>query len=436
MMGEATTAILLTGLPLLGGLGGLALWSRPSILKIHSVATTVVSAGAVAWTSGSIVSPAEGILLLYLLPVAAATSLLGQPVHPLHRSSWIMTLMFLGLGLGVLTHQGSGGRLCLIAIISLAAVLLYRHHTPLWPMSWWGIGTYGLGAMMAAISLVAAPPLSTIVSLTACAVLLPLAPFHGGYLTALTRLPGSLPPFLAVLLPALGLHGLAGVITAQPDGLAAAITVVAVGGAAYGAVKALVQSRVRLRLAYGSLSFLSILWWFAAATGGMAPSATVYVSAVALVTSGLLISWQVIRTRYGDDIDPQAISGLASTMPCFAVLLSLLALAAIGLPPFGVFAGFVGLLLSSAVSFSIAIPIVLLAWLAASWYILDLVQRLLFGPRRSDLRYADLGRTEFASLLLVVLALLALGVTPAQFVESGTMMPHTTTTRGSLAWTK
>ena len=437
MMEEAATAILLTGLPLLGALGGLALWSRPAILKIYSVATAVVSAGAVAWTSGSIVSPTEGILLLYLLPVTAATSLLGQPVHPLHRSSWIMTLVFLGLGLGVITHQGPGGRLCLIAIVCLAAVLLYRHHTPLWPMSWWGIGTYGFGAVMAAISLVAAPPLSAVASLTACAVLLPLAPFHGGYLAALTRLPGSLPPFLAALLPALGLHDLAAVITATPDGLAAAITVVAVGGAAYGAVKALAQSRVRLRLAYGSLSFLSILWWFAAATGGMAPSATVYVSAVALVTSGLLMSWQVIRTRYGDDIDPQAISGLASPMPRFAVLLSLLALAAIGLPPFGVFAGFVGLLLSSAVSFSIAIPIVLLAWLAASWYILDLVQRLLFGRQRSDLRYADLCRTEFASLLLVVLALLALGVTPAQLIGSGTMMPPTTTTAtGSLAWTK
>ena len=60
-----------------------------------------------------------------------------------------------------------------------------------------------------------------------------------------------------------------------------------------------------------------------------------------------LVAWQVIRTRYGDDVDPQAISGLASTMPRYAVLFSLLALAAMGLPPFGVFAGFMGLLLTS-----------------------------------------------------------------------------------------
>ena len=60
-----------------------------------------------------------------------------------------------------------------------------------------------------------------------------------------------------------------------------------------------------------------------------------------------MVAWQVIRTRYGDDVDPQAISGLAAGMPRYAVLLSLLALAAMGLPPFGVFAGFMGLLLSS-----------------------------------------------------------------------------------------
>ena len=126
-------------------------------------------------------------------------------------------------------------------------------------------------------------------------------------------------------------------------------------------------------------------------------------------TSGLLIAWQVIRTRYGDDVDPQAISGLASAMPQYAVLFSLLALAAMGLPPFGVFAGFMGLLLTAPFPSSGGLFITLLAWLAASWYIMQMVQRLLFGLRRPDLRYTEVLRTEFASLSIVVLVLLALG---------------------------
>jgi NADH-quinone oxidoreductase subunit M len=111
-------------------------------------------------------------------------------------------------------------------------------------------------------------------------------------------------------------------------------------------------------------------------------------------------------------VDPQAISGLATGMPQYAVLLSLLALAAMGLPPFGVFAGFMGLVLSPPFPSLAGLFVTLLAWLAASWYIMQMVQRLLFGVRRPELRYTDLRHAELASLLIVVLVLLALGLAP------------------------
>lgn len=436
MSGSPLASIVAASIPLAGALVCLACWSRPTLLARCAIATAAISMGAVGWLAGSLTSPTGHVLLVFLLPFAAVISLLGQPVHPLHRSSCLMTLLFLGLGLGVLTQEGPTGLIMLATIVGLIATLLHRHHTPLWPMSWLGLGTYGLGAVTAVIAATADRSLSATALLLVSATLVPLAPLHGGYLAALTRLRGNLPSFLSVLLPVTGVHGLATAMPAVPDILAVAITAAAVTSAVYGAVKALAQSRVRLCLAYGSLSFFSMLWWFIGSARGTGPSAAVFAGAVALVTSGLLVAWQVVRTRYGDDVDPQSISGLAASMPHYAVLLSLLALAAIGLPPFGVFAGFIGLLLAPTVSFSVALVFLLLVWLAASWYILDLVQRLLFGPRRSDLRYADLGRTEFTALLLVVLALLALGVTPAQLVGSGTMVPPTTTGRGSLAWTK
>jgi len=167
-----------------------------------------------------------------------------------------------------------------------------------------------------------------------------------------------------------------------------------------------------LLLAYGSLSFFSVLWWFVAAARTVRPQAAVFLGSVALVTGGLLLAWQVIRTRYGDDVDPRAITGLAAPMPQFAVLISLLALAAMGLPPFGVFAGFMGLLLASTLTLSVAPLVVAIAWLAASWYILDLVQRLLFGHKRPDLRYEDVHKSEFASLVMVVVIMFALGLAP------------------------
>ena len=94
-------------------------------------------------------------------------------------------------------------------------------------------------------------------------------------------------------------------------------------------------------------------------------------------------------------------------MPQFAVLF-VLALAAMGLPPFGVFAGFIGMLLTASLTSSVALLVMAIAWLAASWYILELAQRLLFGRERLDLRYEDLNRPEFASLLIAVLIVIAL----------------------------
>lgn len=435
-MDHVVAPLLLTGFPLLGALLSLVLWSRADRLKEWSIIWSIISLGASVALAGYLENPPESLLLVYLLPLAASVSLLGQPVHQTHRSSWIMTLLFLGLGLGVLTSNNVMGQIAQAALFGLVIFLLYRHHTSLWPMSWRGIGAYSLGALSAMISAIADPPFSAVGSLLACAILLPLVPFHDGYLTALTRLPGSLPSFIVLLFPAIGLHGLAAVIPSVADSVAWTVSLFALVGTLYGAIKALAQSRVPLVLAYGSLSFISMVWWFAAAARATTPRTAVFVGAVGLATSGLLLAWQVIRTRYGDDVDPQGISGLAFTMPRYAVLVSLLALAAMGLPPFGVFAGFMGLLLSSTVPFSIALFLMAATWLSASWYIMGMAQQWLFGARRRDLRYADLLRTEMASLVILVVLLLALGVVPADLFGFDTIPPTTGAVTESSPWNK
>ncbi|MDF0642676.1 MAG: proton-conducting transporter membrane subunit [Nitrospira sp.] len=436
MTGGALIPWLLAGLPLLGALACLPFRSESERLKQSSVAWAVVSLASVAGCAGLIDAPPEGLLPLYLLPLAATISILGQPVHEQHRLSWILTLVCLGLGLSALSSPQPIAPLSVTLLLALIAGLLYRHHSALWPRSWWGIGAYGFGAFCAAASVAADVPLSSVASLLACAVLLPLVPFHDGYLTALTRLPGSLPSFIVVLLPVAGLHQLAAALPTIPDTVAWTVSLFALVGASYGALKALAQSRVRLLLAYGSLSFLSIFWWFAAASRTTTPRAALLVGAVGLATSGLMIGWQVVRTRYGDDVDPQAISGLASGMPHYAVLLSLIALAAMGLPPFGVFAGFMGLLLNSPLPSLAGLFVTLLAWLAASWYIMQLVQRLLFGVQRPELRYTDLLHAELASLLIIVLVLLALGLAPSTLFASDQAWLGTSTIGELTTWNR
>jgi NADH-quinone oxidoreductase subunit M len=436
VMDGTVVSWLLAGIPLLGGTFGFAVWSRPDYLRNWSVVLSILSLVVAAGLSGSLATSPETLLLVYLLPVAACASLLGQPAHKNLRLSWITTLLFLGLGFVILTSQNVMGQVCLLVLLGSLIALLYRHHTPLWPISWWGIGAYALALACITISFVATPPLSSVASLVTCAVLLPLMPFHQGHITALTRLPGGLPSFIVLLFPVIGLHGAISVMPTVPDAAAWTVSLFALAGTFYGAVKALAQSRARLLLSYSSLSFYSMLWWFGASTRAMTPRAAVFVGAVGFTTSGLLLAWQVIRTRYGDDVDPRSISGLAATMPRYAVLLSLLVLAATGLPPFGLFASFMGLLLLSEVSFSIAIVIIVTAWLAASWYIMGMAQQWLFGTHRHDLRYTDLLPGELASLTILVVVLLALGVVPTHLFVAGTLTTATGAITELFVWDK
>src|SRR5262245_6086577 len=113
----------LPGLPLLGALASLLLWSNPARLKLSSVVWSIVSLGSIVGFSSQLVIPPEGLLPLYLLPLTAMISMLGQPAHAEHRLSWIMTLIFLGLGLCVVMNQLPVSAVASMLLFSLVALL-------------------------------------------------------------------------------------------------------------------------------------------------------------------------------------------------------------------------------------------------------------------------------------------------------------------------
>ncbi len=413
-----------------GAVSAFAVWSRPAALKIWALAVSLASFVLLLVFPGA----AAGLSMAILLPVAAFFSLLGQPVHEDNRAAWIMTLLLLGLGLGAMLSRDGVGLILLSLLLILVGTVIHRYRAMSVYHPWQGIGTCAFGVICLVVSLMATPPLSAAAFVAACAILLPVVPFHGGYVAALAGLPGNLPAFLAFLLPALGFHGLLAVRPNLPN-LGDTLAFLGVAGALYGAFKALAQTRVRSLLAYANLSFYSILWWYVAVSPSIPPHANVYLSAIGLATTGLLLGWYAIQARYGD-MDLRAIRGLAHPMPRFAVLFALLILAALGLPPFGVFAGFMGLLLTPGLPLSGALAVVVLVWLSASWYLLDMMQRLLFGRHRPDLRYEDLGRAEFASLLALVLLLCAMGLAPAHVFQPGTPATSAQAAVGVVTWNR
>jgi NADH-quinone oxidoreductase subunit M len=425
-MMDGSPAALLVAVPFAGAAAGVALWSSPRGLKIWTLLVALASLALI------VVLPvaAPGLLL----PGAAFLSLLGQPPHPDNRAAWLLTLVLLGLGLGALAGGGGLGLALLALLLGLVGALLYRYRSVSGAVPWLGIGTFGLGVAALLVAASAGSPASPVALLGICAMLLPLAPFHGGYVAALRGLPGNLPAFLALVLPVLGFAMLRALLPSLSADMFRVVEGLSLAGMLYGTLKALVQSRVRLLLAYANLSFYSILWWYVAATRTAPPQATVYLSAIGLVTAGLLLAWHAVQARYGD-VDLRAIRGVAYLMPRFSILVFLLALAAIGLPPFGVYAGFMGLLLTPSFPLSGALVVIIVVVLAACWYVLGLTQQLLFGAHRADLRYEDLRPAEAAALIMIVALLVALGVVPPRVLDPDTAAPKVRAAE-SFAWNR
>lgn len=423
-MSERLTAdLVLAAVPVVGAIGGLALRRQPDLLKVWLLLATMTSLGAIGWLSGRLPAQAAALPLLALPPIMAFLSLLGQPLHRANGAAWILTLLLLGSALGVLDSAPSQSMMFLLFLLALVGAMLWWYQRPTKLEAWSAVGTVALGMLMVTVALLA-PPLSAAALALACAVVLPLPPFHKAYLAALTSLPGNLPAFLALLLPIIGFHVLLTTLPLLSDAVLQTAWMLALGGSLYASLRALTQSRAAAVIAYGAVAFLSIFWWYLAETRAAAPHAVVYLSAVGLATGGLLLAAYVLRTRFGE-ISFRGLSGLAQPMPRLAVVLSLLALAALGLPPFGVFAGFLGMLLAPSFTWSAGLLIILLAWLAASWYLFELVQGLLFGRPQAQRRHEDLADPEFAALALILVLLVTLGVLPSRLFEVGTATQRT-----------
>ncbi|MCS6289529.1 MAG: hypothetical protein H8K10_11180 [Nitrospira sp.] len=433
MIQTRMTPWLLMAVPFLGAALSLLLRASLQRMKTSALLTTVASMLVVIGTPWALGDTLAGVPFLCLLPLTAFLSLLGQPLHRDNTSAWTTTLVLLGLGLGILTTQAPAHDVMLLILPGLLCILLYRYQSGATPETWRGLSAYGLSMVSAALALLLPTPASTVALLVTCATLLPLLPVHSGFIATLTGLPGNLPAFLALLLPTVGFHTLLTLLPNLTVATLHTVSILALAGALYGSLRALIQARPLPRLAYAALAFLGLLWWYIADTGTAPMQATVYLSAVGLAASGLLLAWYAIRARYGD-IDLRALGGLAYPMPRFSTLLALLALAALGMPPFGVFSGFLGMLLMPTFAPSEPFAVVMIVWFTASWYYTDLVQQLIFGRQRVDIRYDDLRRTEFASLVLLLLLLLALGTAPSRFFHSYIPTPPATVAMQEGTW--
>jgi len=263
--------------------------------------------------------------------------------------------------------------------------------------------------------------LASIMGLFVMGLLLPLFPFHFLYLKVLTDAPRKVTVAVSFLMPAIGLFVAALLIPKFPESARSALGALAVVGAVWGSIKAIAQVRVPQLLAYAGLALYSVFWWHIAQVGKLTPHSILYIVAVTLALGGLTYGWDRLRVRYGD-LDLNQIGGLFRPMPRFALCMSLLIMALVGLPPFALFFSYLVMLFSPGTTMSVGLVAVIAAWFAASWYMFGLMKRLLFGPHRTDLRYEDLGPTEIGAFTVVIVLLIILSGVPLEWIETGGSM--------------
>ena len=134
-----------------------------------------------------------------------------------------------------------------------------------------------------------------------------------------------------------------------------------------------------------------------------------------------LLAWQFLRKRYGD-LELDRLHGLARPMPRFAALFSLLVMAAVGLPPFALFsAQMADVALTSREQFHGDWPSFYSPGFSLRGIWFRMMQRLLFGRHRDEMRYTDLRAGESTWLVILLVILAVLGVTPPAWFETASI---------------
>ena len=421
------SSLILVAPPLLGALLGLALWKWPRIFKAWALAFLAATGLILTVYSGpSSDDPTSGILMA-LIVLAAFLSVLGHNQQKDTPAVLFLTLVLVGLGLGFMTSEGGARTFYLGEIFVLVGLVLFYYGSHSREICWGALGLYGLGLTCLGISVVASGPVAALVLVVAFAVAFPLFPFHGAIIATLGNLPGSLPAFLVVLLPSLGFSGMSGLIPNLPDWLMYSIFALALLGALYGALKALVQFRMGYLLAYAYLAQMGIIWWYVAVNGSTTPQVVMFFSGLALVTSGLYLAGHHLHTRFGH-LDMDKMGGVAHSMPRFATILVVLVTAAMGLPLFVVFSAFFEMMLHVSTEFPWSTLVILAIWLMVSWHYALLIHRVLFGrPLVPVYPHRDVGPGELLPLILMVLVLMLAGLVPsdlAGFANSPVLSFH------------
>jgi NADH-quinone oxidoreductase subunit M len=267
----------------------------------------------------------------------------------------------------------------------------------------------------------------------AFAVKLPMVPLHSWLPDAHSQAPTGGSVLLAgILLKTGGYAMIRFLLPLFPDTLAP-LTPVALGlgvaGLIYGALLAFAQTDIKRLVACSSISQMGlVLVGIFAATGAAGRSAldgaVLLMAAHAVTAAALFMVAGDLRERL-HTLSSSDMGGLWGPLPRLAALGLVFAVATLGLPGFGNFAGEILVLFGTFRDYPVAALVALLGLVTSAIYALAFVQRTFHGPTagtNGGTALRDLGVRETTALGVLAAAALVLGLYPQPLLNL-TAMP-------------
>jgi len=259
----------------------------------------------------------------------------------------------------------------------------------------------------------------------AFAIKVPVFPFHTWLPHAHVQAPTAGSVILAGVLLKMGTYGFIRFAlplfpdVARSNGVVKWAMALGLIGIVYAAMVAAVQPNAKRLVAYTSVAHLGfvILGIFAFNEIGMQGALLVMIGHGLSTPMLFFLLGMLYERRHSYEIAD--FGGLAASMPVFAAMLVFAAMSTVGLPGTAGFLSEFLVLLGTFQSRPWAALIGATGVIFAAWYMLPMVQRIIFNPldRPANRGLPDLNRRELAILLPLVVLILWLGIYPKPVMD-------------------